>query len=149
MSRRERILILVMLGLAVVVAVTLVMRSRNEGGDSAGDASALSAVTRAARMEAEIRAIEARPVRLPNAPLAIFVERTAHGAGFTAATVEPGSKLVRLAIPAVSPRRFFPWLDAFVRRHGLVVERLAATPNADRTLGVAVTLRASTRSVSQ
>lgn len=151
MSSRERILILVMLALAVAVAITLVARARDDGGtgDDKGDAPHLSATARAARMTAEIRAIEARPVRPPDAPLARFVERAAHAAGFTAATVEPGPKLVRLAIPAVSPRRFFPWLDTFVRRHGLVVERLAATPNVDRTLGVAVTLRVSTRSVPQ
>ena len=60
--------------------------------------------------------------------------------GFTPLRVEAQGETAVLSYEAVKPQAFFAWVAGLGKR-GLVVERLNAHPNADRTLAASITLR--------
>lgn len=139
-SPRERRLIQVMGGLALLVLGWLVVvRPLTDALDAAKTrhAAALTALgeARARRVPA------ATPTAPPAGPVDALVARTAGEAGFTTARITaqgPGRAMV--ALDAARPQALFGWV-ARLEQSGLVVERLTARPNSDRTLGAELTLR--------
>lgn len=76
-----------------------------------------------------------RPASL-GAPLATAVTQAASDAGFANATVAPQSeRRVAVAVPSARPASFLAWIAALEAR-GIVVERVSARANSDRTLAV-------------
>jgi hypothetical protein len=49
---------------------------------------------------------------------------------------------VNLAIEAARPQALFAWVSEMERDKGLIVERLTAKANSDRTLSAEITFRA-------
>jgi general secretion pathway protein M len=145
-SRRERHLILVMLALAALVLVwLLVLRPLGDALSAARERHGAAVIALAeARAQAEAigRLERVRPAALEE-PLAALVGRSAGEAGFQLSRLEPqGERVVTLAMEAARPQAFFAWVDGLERGRGLVVERLSATANSDRTLSVQLSLRA-------
>jgi len=145
-SEREQRLLLVMAALfAVVLAWLLVIRPL---GDALADARArhdraVIALAEARGAAGTIGSLEKSvPVALPT-PINIFVGQRAAEAGFTVERIEPqGSNAVTLSIAAARPQAFFAWASDMERSHGLIVDRLTARPNPDKTLAVQATFRA-------
>ena len=139
-SRREQRLIQVMLGLAVVVlGWLLVVRPLLDMRDAAKERHAAAVV-----MLGEARA-RATPGAAPGAPAAgpvdALVARTANEAGFTNARItSQGSERASVAVDAARPQVLFGWV-ARLEQSGLVVERLNARTNSDRTVAAELTLR--------
>jgi len=104
-----------------------------------------TAIEKLARARADAEAIsefERKPVSPLEAPLETFVMQAATGAGFPVARVQPeGPDAVGLVSDSVRAQAFFSWVHAMQRDHGLIVTRLRATPNSDRTLRVQVGFR--------
>lgn len=139
-SRREQRLIQVMLGLAVLVlGWLLVVRPLLDMRDAAKERHAAAVV---ALGEARARAT---PGAAPGAPAAgpvdALVARTANEAGFTNARItSQGSERASVAVDAARPQVLFGWV-ARLEQSGLVVERLNARTNSDRTVAAELTLR--------
>jgi general secretion pathway protein M len=139
-SRREQRLIQVMLGLAVLVlGWLLVVRPLLDMRDAAKERHAAAVV---ALGEARARAT---PGAAPGAPAAgpvdALVARTANEAGFTNARItSQGSERASVAVDAARPQILFGWV-ARLEQSGLVVERLNARTNSDRTVAAELTLR--------
>lgn len=89
-------------------------------------------------MANRIRAAD-RPVR-DGQPVDVLVRSEAEGAGFTVAGVSRDGDSAVLAIDAVRSAPFFAWIAAVKQRRGLIVTRLTARPNGDKTLSVSVRL---------
>lgn len=142
---REQRLILAAAGLAAaVLAWLLIVRPL---GDALADARARHAagVTNLAEVRAQADAI-ARARAVPPANLGATVEavisQAASDAGFPPTRIEaPSGTAATLTIDAVRPQAFFGWVRQMEAR-GLLVERLTARTNADRTLAVTVSFRA-------
>ena len=144
-TRRERVLLGLMLALAGGVSVWLLVMRPLAGWVEASQLAYQAALVRRAEVKdqaGEIARIRAVPIATLPKPLDQAVLAVAVQGGFSDAAAEgdPGGS-VRLAIPAVRAEAFFPWLADAVRRHGLIVEILSVTPNSDHTLSVAVTVR--------
>ena len=141
-SARERWLIGVMLALlAFVLAWLLVMRPLADALDAAKQRHGAAVVALA---EARARA---RPAAGPAAtgPADQIVAETASAAGFTGARIARlGPARASAAVDAARPQALFGWV-AQMERRGLLVERLSARANADRTLAAELTLRAGGR----
>ena len=139
-SRREQRLIQVMLALAVLVlGWLLVVRPLLDMRDAAKERHAAAVV---ALGEARARAT---PGAAPGAPAAgpvdALVARTANEAGFTNARItSQGSERASVAVDAARPQVLFGWV-ARLEQSGLVVERLNARTNSDRTVAAELTLR--------
>jgi general secretion pathway protein M len=141
-SARERGLIGVMLALlAIVLAWLVVVRPLADALDAAKLRHGAAVVALA-----EARA-HARPAAGPAAagPADRIVAETASAAGFTGARIARlGPRRATVAVDAARPQALFGWV-AQMERRGLVVERLSARANADRTLSAELTLRAGGR----
>ncbi|HMG47690.1 MAG TPA: type II secretion system protein GspM [Allosphingosinicella sp.] len=141
-SARERWLIGVMLALlAVVIAWLLVVRPLADALDAAKQRHGAAVVALA-----EARA-HARPAAGPAAtgPADQVVAETASAAGFTDARIARlGPGRASVAVDAARPQALFGWV-AQMERRGLVVERLRAQANADRTLSAEIALKAAGR----
>ena len=139
-SRREQWLIQIMLGLAVIVlGWLLVVRPLSDALDAAKTRHAAAVV---ALGEARARAT---PGAAPGAPVAApvdaLVARTANEAGFTNARItSQGSARASVAVDAARPQALFGWV-ARLEQSGLLVERLVARTNSDRTVAAELTLR--------
>jgi general secretion pathway protein M len=140
-SPRERTMLQVMLGLAVLVlGWLLVVRPLTDSLDAAKTrhAAALTALG-----EARARGV---PGASPNAPPAAgpvdsLVARTANEAGFTNARItSQGATRASVAVESARPQVLFAWV-ARLEQSGLVVERLVARANSDRTVAAEITLR--------
>jgi general secretion pathway protein M len=141
-SARERGLLLVMIVLAaVVLGWLLVMRPLSDALDAAKTRHGAAVVSLAeARARAEAGRGGARAA--PALPVDRLVGRTASEAGFTGARVAPqGAARATVALDAARPQALFGWLIR-LEQSGLVVERLRAQANSDRTLNVEASLRA-------
>lgn len=103
------------------------------------------AVLALAEARGEAAAIGAAREAVPAAaagPLDAFIAQAAGEAGFTISRLDrQGDRQASLAIESVRTQAFFAWVRQLEQGRGLIVERLSATPNSDRTLAVQVTFR--------
>ena len=139
-SRREQRLIRGMMLLAVLVlGWLLVVRPLMDMRDAAKARHAAAVV---ALGEARARSIPGASPGAPAAgPVDALVARTANEAGFTSARItSQGSERASVAVDAARPQALFGWV-ARLEQSGLVVERLNARTNSDRTLAAELTLR--------
>lgn len=143
-SQRERRMILVMLALMVLTLVwAAVIRPVGDALASARTRHA-DAVIRLGETQARVDAVRLttrrRAVALP-LPVVDEVRARAAEAGFTLTSVEPdGTDHVRVAVQSARPGALTGWL-ARLEARGLLVDELRFTPNPDRTVGAALTLR--------
>lgn len=145
-SRREQRLILAMLALAaLVLAWLLVVRPLGDALAAARSRHAAAVIALAearSRGEAIGRLEKSRPPPLGE-PLGGMLARAAGETGFPLSRIETeAGGAVTLAVAAARPQAFFAWVDEMERVRGLIVERLSATSNSDRTVSVEVTFRA-------
>ncbi len=139
-SRREQRLIQVMLGLALILlGWLLVVRPLS---DSLGAAKTRHAAAVVALGEARARATPAAAPGAPaSGPVDALVARTANEAGFSNARItSQGAERAGAAVDAARPQVLFGWV-ARLEQSGLVVERLTARTNSDRTVAAELTLR--------
>ena len=140
-SERERWLVGTMLVLAgILLGWLLVVRPLSDALDAArmrhGDAAAALAEARARVRPAAISGAAAA------GPVDAIAMRTAAAAGFPGARVAaqgPGRAIVSL--DAARPQALFGWVTQ-MEQSGLVVERLRAAANPDRTLSAEMTVAA-------
>ena len=139
-SRREQWLIQVMLALALLVlGWILIVRPLGDSLDAAKTRHAAAVV---ALGEARARTL---PAASPGAPAAGAVDallaRSANEAGFANARItSQGAERASVALDAARPQVLFGWI-ARLEQAGLVVERLTARTNSDRTLAAELSLR--------
>ena len=140
-SERERWLVGTMLVLAaVLLGWLLVVRPLSDALDAAKMRHGAAA---AALAEARARA---RPAGASGPAAAgavdVIVMRTAAAAGFPGARVgAQGPARAIVSLDAARPQALFGWV-AQMEQSGLVVERLRASANQDRTLSAEITLAA-------
>lgn len=142
---REQRLLLAMFGLAALVLAWLaVIRPLS---DALSDAKARhnEAVLALADVRAaaeQIRGAQRAPPSGFSAPVDTILSQSANEAGFTVTRVDrEGPSQATVIIGAVRAQAFFGWV-AQMENRGLIVDRLAATTNADQTLSVQATFRA-------
>lgn len=145
-SPREQRLLLVMLALAALVlgwlAVVQPLADALDGQKARHGAAVIALAEAKARDEAGRRTARRAPVALPVDSL---VGRSAAEAGFAGARiVSRGPARAGIAIDAARPQALFGWV-ARLEQEGLVVERLRAEANADRTLSAELAVRAGGR----
>jgi general secretion pathway protein M len=144
-SRRERRLILVMLALAVIVLGWLmVLRPLSDALDAAKTRHAAATL---ALGEARARLGQSAGPRAMAAalPADSLIGRTASEAGFTNARIaSQGPMRASVAIDAARPQALFAWVLR-LEQSGLIVERLRARANSDRTIAAEIALRARGR----
>ena len=143
---REQRLLLAMLAVAGLVLVWVaVVRPLGDGLAAARERHGAAVVALAeARAQAEqIRLLEQRKPAAAAEPLHLLVGDAAGEAGFQLSRLEPqeGGAGVLVAIESAKPEALFGWVAQMEGARGLIVERLNATANADRTLAVQVTFR--------
>jgi general secretion pathway protein M len=141
-SPRERGLLAVMFALAALVVLwLLVVRPLSDALDAQKTRHAAAVV---ALSEARART-QGNAAAGPAGPVASLVGRTAAEAGFAGARVaSEGPARSTVAIDAARPQALFTWL-ARLEQGGVVVTRLRAQANSDRTLAVEAALRARGR----
>ena len=140
-SLRERRLLAIMFALlAIVLAWLAVVRPL-------ADALEAARLRHAAAVVALAGARAARPAAAPAAagPADSIVAETAAAAGFAGARIARlGPARAGVAVDSARPQALFGWI-AEMERRGLVVERLRAQANADRTLSAELALSAGGR----
>ncbi|TZG29040.1 type II secretion system protein GspM [Sphingomonas montanisoli] len=136
-----------LLWLLIVIAVPILLWFGVVRPIGIGWQAALDHRNAAARDLDDVRALadeiarESRAdVRPSPGPLADVAKAASEAAGFTPLRVETQGVTVVLSYEAVKPPALFAWVAGLGKR-GLVVERLNAHPNADRTLAASITLR--------
>lgn len=141
-SPRERVLLGTMLALlALVLAWLLIVRPLSDALDAAKARHNAAAV---ALGEARARRPSAAAPAVAG-PVDSIAAQTLAQAGFPGARVAsqgPGRATINL--DAARPQALFGWVGAMERR-GLVVQRLRAQANADRTLSAEIVLQAGRR----
>lgn len=142
---REQRLLLAMSGLALVVLVwLLVIRPLNDSLAAAKErhTAAVLALADIRAEAAAIRSAQQGPPASLGAPVETVLSQAASEAGFSITRIDPiGSGQATLVMETVRPQAFFGWV-AQMESRGLIVDRLSATTNSDRTLAVQVTFRA-------
>jgi len=142
-SARERNLLLVMTVLAAIVfGWLLVIRPLADSLDAAKARHGEAVVALGeAKARDETRRVGADAPVVP-LPIDSLLAPAAAEAGFPAARVAgQGPAAATVAIDAARPQALFGWV-ARMERRGLVVERLRAQANPDRTLAVEIAFRA-------
>jgi general secretion pathway protein M len=144
-SRREQVLLAILGALfALVLAWLLVIRPVGDRLSAARErhGAAILALAEAKDRAAAIGRLEReRPAALAGS-VQEDVARSASAAGFQLSRIESdGPNRVVLAIEAARPQALFAWVSEMETARGLVVERLTATSNSDKTLSVQLTLR--------
>lgn len=147
-SVRERRLILVMLALGALTLIWAgVIRPLNDALASARTRHA-DAVVRLGETQARLDAVRVAQVRRSassHIPLADDVRARAAEAGFTLTSVEPdGTDRVRVAVQSARPGALTAFL-ARIEGRGILVDSVAFSANADRTVGATLTLRSRGR----
>ena len=142
-STREKRLLLVMAALMVVTLLWGgILRPLGDGLSSARERHA-DAVIRLGEAQAiadELRQRRRRPAL--SGTLADTIRLSAEQAGFTlSGLTEDGPGRVRAQIASARAAALTPWL-ARLERGGVLVDQATLTDNGDRTLGVALVLRA-------
>jgi len=148
-TRREQGLLLILAALfALVFAWLLVVRPLGDALSSARERhnAAVIALDEARARAVSIRRLERdRPAPL-GGPIELAVGQSAAAAGFQLSRLQAeGGGKVDLAIEAARPQALFAWVGEMEKGRGLIVERLVASSNSDRTLSVQLTLRARGR----
>lgn len=144
-SAREQRMLLVASGLAaLVLAWLLVVRPLDAGLADARQRHAI-AVLRLAEARANVEALRRMEAEAPaplGEPVDTLLNRSANEAGFpvTSVTSEAAGQ-ARIAISAARPQALFGWVGQMEAR-GLIVERLSANANEDRTLAAEISFRA-------
>jgi general secretion pathway protein M len=140
-SARERRLLAVMFALLAIVAIWLVViRPLADALDAAKlrHGAAVVALAEARGRPAAVSAVAAGQADS-------IVAETAAAAGFTGIRIaRQGAGGASVALDAARPQALFGWI-AEMERRGLVVERLRARANTDRTLAAEIGLRAGRR----
>jgi general secretion pathway protein M len=145
-TRRERGLLAFLFALfALTMAWLLVVRPLGDSLAAARErhGAAVIAVAEAKARAAAIGLLERdRPMAL-GGPIELVVGQAAGAAGFQLSRIQPeGAGRISLAIEAARPQALFAWVSEMERGKGLIVERLTASSNSDRTLSVQLVLRA-------
>ena len=143
LSRREQKLILIMLALAaLVLAWLLVVRPFSDAlaEAKARHAGAALELAEARGAAAEIARLEKQGGGAAAGPLDALLSRSAGEAGFQVSRIQPAGDGVTVAMDAARPQAFFAWA-AQMEAQGLIVARLNARANADRTIAVEATFR--------
>jgi general secretion pathway protein M len=148
-TRREQGLLLILLALsALVLAWLLVVRPLDDRLSAARErhGAAVIALAEAQAQAAAIRRLErARPAPLEG-PVELAVGQAASAAGFQLSRIQAdGPGRVTLAMDSARPQALFAWAAEMESGRGLIVERLTASSNSDRTLSVQLTLRTRAR----
>jgi general secretion pathway protein M len=142
--REQRLLLIMAALLVLVLGWLLVIRPLSDALDSAKrrHGAAVEALAEArVHAEAAGRRRDRRPTRSP-LPVDALIGRTATEAGFAGARIAgQGPARATVAIDAARPQAFFAWV-ALMERSGLIVDRLSARANNDRTLAVEAAFRA-------
>lgn len=145
MTVRERVLIMVMLGLLAVVILWLgIVRPVNDGLANARAEHTL-AVDRAGRIDAAVQALRrtAGAARVLSGALDQLVVQSAGEAGFTLDSQNPvGPDRMAIAIGSARPTALFTWLAALEAR-GVGVETITVQPAANGTISARILLRAA------
>ena len=144
-TEREQRLLAVMLALVLVVlGWLLVVRPLSDRLDEAQrrhGAALVAVAEQRAAIEAR-RSLDNRPRPALSGPVDAIVVRLANEAGFGGARIQGrGPMRASVAIDAARPQAFFAWV-ARLEQSGLVVERLRARANNDRTLTAELAVRA-------
>jgi general secretion pathway protein M len=146
LSRREQRLLLVLGALFVLVlAWLLVLRPLGDRLATARERhnEAVIALADARAAAAAIGRLEKSSPAPLGGPLEQSVSQSASAAGFQLSRIQSdGAGRVTLAIEAARPQALFGWVGEMETARGLVVERLTASSNSDRTLSVQLVLRA-------
>ena len=144
-TREQRLLLAMFALLALVLAWLLVVRPLNDALSRAKERHGAAVVALAearARAAAIGEAQNSRPAVL-SAPLDATIGQSATDAGFQIANLQrEGAGRATLRVASARPQAFFAWVGQMESGRGLIVERLRATSNSDRTLSVEVTFRA-------
>ena len=142
---RERWLLGVMFALlALVVIWFLVVRPLGDMLSAAKErhGQAVAALAAARGQATAIAALERRGSAAPTQPIEPMVAAAAAQAGFKLSALQAeGAGQVSLAIGAARPQALFGWIGQ-LEGQGLVVERLNASANPDRTLSAQIVFRA-------
>lgn len=141
---REKKLLLVMVALAVLTLIWAgIIRPVGDGLSSARERHA-DAVTRLGETQAQVaalRGIQRNRARPLTGTLADVVRLEADRAGFALASLDPDGAGVRARIQSARPAALVAWL-ARLERLGILVESVTMTDNGDKTVGVALQLKA-------
>ncbi len=141
---REKKLLLVMAALAVLTLVwAAVIRPVGDGLSSARERHA-DAVTRLGETQAQVaalRTIQRNRARPLTGTLADVVRAEADQAGFSLASLDQDGTRVRVGIQSARPAALVAWL-ARLERIGILVDTATMTDNGDKTVGVALALKA-------
>ena len=143
---REQRLLLAMLAVAGLVLVWFaVVRPLGDARASARErhGAAVVALAEARGQADQIRQLERRKPPVAQEPLPVILGTAASEAGFQLSRLEPqgGGESVLVAIESARPEALFAWVAQMEGARGLIVDRLNATANADRTLAVQITFR--------
>ena len=144
-SLREQRLILVMLGMAaIVLAWLLVVRPLGDALAVARErhGAAVVALADARAQAAEIARLEGEASAPAGVPVDALVARAAAEAGFQLSQIQTAPDgSVNLSMESARPQAFFDWVAQLEAGQGLIVDRLNARANADRTVAVELGLR--------
>ena len=145
-SRREQILLTILFALfGITFAWLLVVRPLGDSLAAARErhGEAVIALAEAKAGAAAIGSLEkSRPAALAG-PVELAVTESASAAGFQLSQIQgQGAGKVNLAIEAARPQALFAWVSEMERGKGLIVERLTAKANSDRSLSAQMTFRA-------
>ena len=145
-SRREQMLLAILFVLfGITLAWLLIVRPLGDSLAAARERHG-EAVIALAEAKAGARAIgsleRSRPAAL-GGPVEQAVTESASAAGFQLSRIQAeAAGTVSLAIEAARPQALFAWVSEMEGGKGLIVERLTAKANSDRTLSAQITFRA-------
>lgn len=142
---REQRMLLAMGALAFIVfAWLLIVRPLS---DSLSDAKerhgeAVTALGQTRNLAAALQGVKNAPATAPIGPIDALVAGAAAEAGFPVSRLERhNANQVTLVVATVRPQAFFAWAHQMEEGRGLIVDRLSATTNTDRTLAVQIGFR--------
>lgn len=145
MTLRERVLILIMLGLLAVVVLWLgIVRPVNDALARAR-AEHVIAVDRAGQIDAAVLALRRTAGAAPvlEGALDQIVAQSATEAGFTLESQKlVGPDRMAIAIGSARPTALFTWLSVLEAR-GIGVETITVQPGANGTISARIMLRAA------
>jgi general secretion pathway protein M len=142
--REQRLLIAMFAMMAVVFAWLLVIRPVGDALSAARErhGAAVQAVAEARAQAELVRRLEKTALPSLGGPIDSVIGRAATDAGFPISGLQrEGPNQATFISNSVRPQAFFAWVDQMEAGRGLIVERLSATANSDRTLSVQVTFR--------
>ncbi|HMJ93784.1 MAG TPA: type II secretion system protein GspM [Allosphingosinicella sp.] len=145
-SRREQILLLILSALfGITFAWLLVVRPLGDSLAAARErhSEAVIALAEARAGAAAIGRLERDRPSSAAGPVERIVTESASAAGFQLSRIQPeGAGKVALAIEAARPQALFAWVSEMETKNGLIVERLTANANSDRSLSAQIVFRA-------